>query len=98
MTGTVSRLVVKAALDALARRERDPTPALRNSGLSAELLASADARIPFVNAKTFWEEAARAVDDASFGLRVAGEIPDGYGGVLEYLLCTSATLLSAISD
>jgi AraC-like DNA-binding protein len=94
MTGTVSRVVLQAALDALARRERDPAPVIRQSGLSAELLASADARIPFVNAVALWEEAARAVDDASFGLRVACEIPDGYGGVLEYLLCTSATLSS----
>ena len=94
MAGTVSRRVVQAALDALARRGRDPAPVIRHSGLSVELLASADARVPFTNAQALWEEAARVADDASFGLRVACEIPDGYGGVLEYLLCTSATLLA----
>ena len=92
MSGTVSRLVVQAAVEALTRRGCDAAPVIRKSGLSAELLATADARIPFANAQVLWEEAARASDDASFGLRVACEIPDGYGGVLEYLLCTSATL------
>jgi AraC-like DNA-binding protein len=90
--GTASRVVVQAAIEALERRGIDPAPVVRASGLTPAVLASVDARFPFENAPALWEAAAAATKDASFGLHVAEELPDGYG-VLDYLLCIGGTLL-----
>jgi AraC-like DNA-binding protein len=92
MAGTASRMAVHAALEAMARRGIDSTPIIRASGLTPELLVSVDARFPFENAQALWDRAAVAAGDPSFGLHVATELPEGYG-LLDYLFCTSATLL-----
>jgi AraC-like DNA-binding protein len=91
MKGTGSRMTVQAAVDALLRRGLDPAAALQAGGLTREALALVDVRVPYANVQALWEHAAISAGDPHFGLRVAVELPDGYG-VLDYLLRTSATL------
>jgi len=90
--GTISRIAVQAALDALDRDGISTAPVLRASGLAPTALASVDARVPFEHAMLVWEHAARAADDPSFGLHTAATLPDGGYGLLDYLFSTSATL------
>lgn len=90
--GTAAVWAARPALTALVERGIDPEPPLRAARLSRAALMAPDHRLPHRAVEQFWEEAARASGDASFGLHVAETLPRGSADIIEYLGSASATV------
>ncbi len=92
LTGTVSVLTARPAVDALHKRGIDVEPALRAAQLSREALASVENRLPHQSVQRLWEAAAEAAHDRFFGVHVAEALPTGAYDLMDYLFSTSATV------
>lgn len=85
--------LVRLAAERLAQAGLDPDPLLRQAGPSQESLpcSGADAQTAFLNA------AAEALNDASFGLRLAQDYDLRRLGLLFYLMMSAETLGEALA-
>ena len=92
LTGTVSVLTARPAVDALDERGIDVEPALRAAQLSREALASNENQLPHQSVQRLWEAAAEASHDRFFGVHVAEALPTGAYDLMDYLLSTAATV------
>jgi AraC-like DNA-binding protein len=93
--GTAEVALVLPALRALDARGVAAGSVLSAAGITADHLSRADDRLPYERVLAFWEGAARAAGDPAFGLHVATTMPVGALDLLDYLFCTSPTLLAA---
>lgn len=94
---TVSTLVHRPLLLALAAAGVDPARLATACGLDASLLDDLDARLPLDRSDCLWESAARLTLDPAFGLRVAAQIDVAALGVVGQVLRASPTMRDAFA-
>jgi AraC-like DNA-binding protein len=90
--GTFSVWAARPALAALVARGIDPEPALRAARLSRQALMQVENRLPHDAVELFWEQAASAAGERSFGVHVAETLPKGSCDLIDYLAAVSATV------
>jgi len=93
--GTAEVALVLPAVRALEARGVPAGAVLSSAGVTTANLTRADDRLPYERVLALWEGAARAARDPAFGLHVAMTMAAGALDLLEYLFCTSPTLLAA---
>lgn len=96
MSGTLSTVVVRALLDALEQAGADRAALLESAGLSAEVLADAEARVDAALAFRLMDRAPELTHNELFCLEAAAAIPLGALEVLDFTIRSSATLREAI--
>jgi AraC-like DNA-binding protein len=77
---------------ALLDRGINPEPALRAAHLSRRALMEVDNRLPRAAMQAFWEAAAQAAGDRSFGVHVAEGLRRGCVDLVDYLLYASTNV------
>ena len=95
--GTVTVFAARPALEALEARGIDAEASLRMAQLSRADLESPESRLPYLGVRAFWEAAADAAADPSFGVHVAEAIPVGALDLIDYVISAEATAGGGLS-
>ncbi len=93
----MTTLVARPAVAALEASGVDPEPTLRAAGLSRDILAPVDGRLPYLTVRALWEAAADTAGDPSFGVHVAEALPIGALDALDYVISAEATVGASLS-
>jgi AraC-like DNA-binding protein len=93
---TISVLALRPVCLALTALELDAVEVLRRAGVSGELLADPDARIPAEQGLAVFAEATRVTGDPAFGLSAAAAVPAGALEIVDIAARSSPTVGSAI--
>lgn len=92
----VSARVGAVIIGAAARAGVDAAALAKATGFDPALAADPDARIPLAEETRLWDEAARLVGDAAFGLHAARGLAPGAFDVLDYAVRTAPTLRESL--
>lgn len=95
---TVSTLMLRPILMAVERAGVDPAKFAADVGLSLDVVADRDARLPRSLAVRAWTLATAVTGDDALGLHVALRAPPGMYGALEYAIRTSPTAGAALEQ
>jgi len=93
---TISVLALRPVCFALTALDFDLRDVLRRAGVSDELLADPDARIPAERGLAVFGEATRVTGDPAFGLRAAAAVPAGALEIVDIAARSSPTVGAAI--
>ncbi len=95
---TVSTLMFRPILMAVEKAGLDPAKFAADVGLSLDVVADRDARVPRELAVRAWTLATTVTGDDALGLHLALRAPPGMYGALEYAIRTNATAGAALEQ
>jgi AraC-like DNA-binding protein len=95
---SVSALLVRPLVLALGSSPQALTAFFGATDLTPEILADADARVSPAQFCVAWAEGARLSGDPHVALSLAGEIPAGAFGIVEYVCRSAPTLGGALTQ
>jgi AraC-like DNA-binding protein len=96
MSGSVSVLLVRPIVAAFSAAARSADAFWGATDLTPQLIADDDARITPAQFCVAWAELVRATHDPRIALSIAGQIPPGAFGIVEYVCRAAPTLGDAL--
>src|ERR1043165_5852896 len=92
--GSVSVMLVRPLVAAVG--STNPEPLLGGAGPTPHILPDADARVAPAQFCVAWSEAIRLTNDRKLALAIAGAMPPGAFGIVEYVCRSAPTLRAAL--